>query len=330
MGDESPLISVVMPVHNAGRYLGPAVQCILGQSFTDFEFLVFDDGSTDGSADVLRDLRDPRVIAAFSATNFGYIHWLNTGVQRARGRYIARMDADDLCDRDRFRRQVEFLETHPNHVAVGTAFRAVDGDGNDLGAVPIVHTHREIRLGLLDRSHFAHGSMLIRNTGELFYDREYYPAEDYDLWVRLLSAGRLANLTDELYAWRRHDQGTTHRATELSVRNSNRIRDRYVSDLVSGGRCTRLLEAALSPIVGHERGRELWRLFRANVRDLGLSQSERRALFVVLLRNVGSPRLSVRYVPCCIRLLSYSERVRFFSPFLREWLMRRARRCRFV
>jgi hypothetical protein len=170
--------------------------------------------------------------------------------------------------------------------------------------------------------------MLMRNTGSLSYNEGYYPAEDYDLWVRLLSAGRLANLPETLYTWRRHAEGTTQRVNEQSIRSSNRIRDRYAAELMAKGMYARLLEAVLSPVISHERAGELWQIVRSGVRNSSATESQRRALESVLLRNVVSPRLSARYFPFCVGLLPFPRRPVFCRRFLVAWGARRASRWR--
>ena len=118
MGD--PMVSVVMPVFNAERYLRDAVDSVLSQDFQDFEFIVLDDGSSDTSCDILKGYADPRLHRVHNTQNMGIPSVLNKGFSLARGRYIARMDADDVCRPSRFSQQVAFLESHQQRLSLLT------------------------------------------------------------------------------------------------------------------------------------------------------------------------------------------------------------------
>src|SRR5262245_33145279 len=123
-------VSVVLPVFNAARFLPEAVRSILGQTYDAFELIVVDDGSVDGSGELAADLAasDPRV-EVIRRRHEGLVPALNAGLERARGHYVARMDADDVAHAERFQRQVAYLDAHPASVAVGSAMEVVDADG---------------------------------------------------------------------------------------------------------------------------------------------------------------------------------------------------------
>ena len=114
-----PVISVVLPVYNCADYVAEAVQSILDQTFSNFEFLIIDDGSTDATSNVLQGFRDPR-IRSITQENHGLAFTLNRGLELSRGRYVARQDADDISLPDRLGKQVAFLEAHPACALVGT------------------------------------------------------------------------------------------------------------------------------------------------------------------------------------------------------------------
>src|SRR5262245_12232894 len=124
---EAPRLSVLMPMRDASRFLAEAVESILAQSYEGFEFLIFDDGSSDDSCAIVQRyaIRDPR-IALYRGTAAGYAVWLREGVVRARGELIARMDADDISHPQRFARQVAYLDAHPECVALGADVLMVD------------------------------------------------------------------------------------------------------------------------------------------------------------------------------------------------------------
>ena len=117
-----PRVSVVMPAYNAEKYIGEAIDSILNQTFTDFEFIIIDDGSSDRTADIVKSYSDPRIRLLANERNSGIVASLNRGIQKATGKYIARMDADDYSRLDRIKKQVDFLDNHPEVIALGTSF----------------------------------------------------------------------------------------------------------------------------------------------------------------------------------------------------------------
>lgn len=201
-----------MPAFNAERFLVAAVESILGQAFRDFEFRIFDDGSTDRTLETLCRLasKDARIVVQ-SARHQGYTPLLNKGVSQSRGEFIARMDADDIAMPDRFARQIEYLQKHPECVAVGSSIQLIDEDGDPFTIQHCPTTHEEI-----DAAHLRggggtmpHPSLMmrteaIRRVGG--YHTEYEPAEDLDLLLRLAEIGRLANLGEPLLKYRVHAQ----------------------------------------------------------------------------------------------------------------------------
>src|SRR5271165_3771001 len=146
-----PIISVLMPVYNAERYVAQAVESILRQTDNSFEFLIFDDGSHDRSLTILNRYAtiDSR-IRLFPREHTGYTRLLNEGLQLARGKYLARMDADDLSRPDRFRVQRNYLDTHESCVAVGAQSLLIDSDGDPIAFYRVPHEHEEI-----DRRHMS-------------------------------------------------------------------------------------------------------------------------------------------------------------------------------
>jgi glycosyltransferase involved in cell wall biosynthesis len=205
-----PVISVVMPVYNAAAYLSAAVDSILAQTFTDFELIAIDDGSTDASLEILQQMaeRDSR-IRIISRPNTGIVGALNDGVARAQGEFVARMDADDVALPHRFERQLGFLRETPGCVAVGSALLLMDSDGDPIGVQQWATTHEEIdRLLLTGWSGLAHPTAMIRKAALQQvggYRSEYEWVEDKDLWLRLAEIGQLANLSEPLLRYRVHE-----------------------------------------------------------------------------------------------------------------------------
>jgi glycosyltransferase involved in cell wall biosynthesis len=202
----TPRVSVVLSVHNGAADLPKAVDTILAQTFSDFELIAINNGSTDGTAVVLDDLRDPRV-RVFHQDNMGFPAALNRGIALARGRYIARQDHDDWAKPTRLERQVAFLETNQDYALVGT--RAEIWAGNRKTARTHDHPtdNTELQFELLFDNPFVHSSMLLRKSaleivGLYTTDPARQPPEDYELWSRIARCYKVANLPERLTIYR--------------------------------------------------------------------------------------------------------------------------------
>jgi glycosyltransferase involved in cell wall biosynthesis len=203
-----PRISVIMSVYNAERHLADAIRSILNQTFTDFEFLIVNDGSRDSSAAIMDAFAesDPR-IRVIRQENRGLIASLNRMLDEARAPLVARMDADDISLPTRFERQIAFLSEHTDHGVVGTNTHELD-EGGIIFECSDLHPldHFGIATAMEYRSPICHPSVMMRRDAILAvggYRRPYTHCEDYDLWLRLLERTRLANLPDRLLLYRR-------------------------------------------------------------------------------------------------------------------------------
>jgi glycosyltransferase involved in cell wall biosynthesis len=205
-----------MAVRDGERHLNDALDSVLEQTYADFELLVFDDGSRDGTAGLLRRYqeRDERV-HVLSGPRRGYVHALNDLLTKAAGEFVARMDADDVCRPERLARQVAFLDVHPRVVCVGTATDRIDARGRLIGRrVPPVEDAAIQEELLSGHNPIVHPSVLmrtevVRRVGG--YAVELAPAEDLDLWLRLGEHGELANLPEILLAYRMHTDSVSER-----------------------------------------------------------------------------------------------------------------------
>jgi glycosyltransferase involved in cell wall biosynthesis len=207
----APTVSVVMTVYNTADYVAEAVESILKQTFADFELVIVDDGSTDGSTAILRELaaRDAR-IRLVSRPNTGIVRAANEGLAMATGRYVARMDSDDISDPTRLAKQVEYMEAHPDCVLLGSRVIVCDPYGSAVYRSGHKLAHEEIDAQLMSR----HGgwavvqpsSMLrtnaVRRVGG--YRGTINMSEDHDLFLRLAEVGQVANLPEALLRYRRH------------------------------------------------------------------------------------------------------------------------------
>lgn len=212
-----PLISVVMPVWNGEPLVRAALDSILSQTFTNFECLVINDGSTDGTRAVLESIRDPR-LRVVNRGHRGLVSSLNEGIALARGRYIARMDADDFSKPERFELQAAFLDRHPDVAIVGTGYEIVNPSGRLLEICQLPLRDADIRRALFFETPFGHGTVMMRRQAVLDaggYRDTSWPVEDYDLWRRMVSHGRAANLPHVLYRHLVNPDGICARQPEL-------------------------------------------------------------------------------------------------------------------
>ena len=202
----SPRVTVLMSVHNGERYLQDAVDSILRQTWKDFEFLVVNDGSTDGSADILDACNDARMRIIHLDWSGG-AHALNHGLELARGEYVANLDQDDMSYPLRLQAQVTFLDRYPDVAVVGTACESLDEDSQTTALRVLVTEDREIRKMLLRANPLVHTSAMyrrqpIREFGG--FNPRLKLMFDYDLWSRVAVEHKLANLPDVLTVKRLH------------------------------------------------------------------------------------------------------------------------------
>ncbi len=223
----TPLITVIMPAYNVGKYVAEAIESILNQTFRNFEFLIFNDGSTDDTAHIIRQYadKDQRITFFDYQQNTGYLKHLNEGIDKAKGKYIARMDADDISLPERFAKQVAFMENNLEMVVVGTKYTTF---GERIFTRQLEENDEQIRVHLLEGCTFSHPSVLMRakvlKDNNLYYDLNYYPAEDYHFWVVLSKYGKLANLTDILLFYRLHEEQISVQKNEIQQNKIHKIR----------------------------------------------------------------------------------------------------------
>lgn len=232
-----PLVTVLMAVYNDLPFLSPAVESVLAQSFKNLEFLIVEDGSSDGCAEYLGALRDPRVRVLRNQGNLGLTRSLNHGLDAARGQFIARMDADDICEPHRLERQVQFLRDNPNVGIVGSSRILIDEAGREVAFAPAAESDLAIRWKCLLGNPFAHPTVMLRRevfeAHGLRYDESFRTAQDYELWTRLLSHTCAANLAEPLLRYRlRAGVSRLNKAEQLA--NHDRIALSAIRRLVPG------------------------------------------------------------------------------------------------
>ena len=225
----APRVSVALAVHNGEQYLAEAVRSILTQSFSDFELIAVDDGSTDRSGRILQDAadQDRRVRILHHEQTKGLPRSLNCAIGSARGEFVARMDADDISLSRRFDRQVSFLDANSECLAVGCRILVIDEDGDPLWREKQAETHEGIEWVLLrGMGGIPHPGAMFRRDAFVAVGgyREKFPvAQDIDLWLRLGEKGRLANVTEILLKYRRHFAAASWQKYELQRETVERV-----------------------------------------------------------------------------------------------------------
>jgi len=201
-----PNISVILPVYNGLPYLRDAVNSILTQSIHDFELIIINDGSTDDSEVIIKNINDPRVHYVIQS-NQGLAVTLNKSVQLAKGKFIARLDQDDFMLQSRIAKQVEYLESHPDCAMVGTWSEIWVGNKPTDRKHKHPTSHEALQLELLFDNPFVHSSVMmradvLRELGGYSEDKLRQPPEDYELWSRISRKYRVANIPEVLTVYR--------------------------------------------------------------------------------------------------------------------------------
>lgn len=224
---ESPIVSVIIPVYNVDAYLQVAINSIINQSFSNLELILVDDGSEDDSLSICKSFQDARIKILINDENKGLAYSLNKGMRQAKGKYIARMDGDDIAQKDRLKTQVEFLDKNPNVGLVGTWMRSF-GASNFLKKYPENIT--DCRIELLFEVPVGHPSVMFRldlvEKFDLFYNEEYETyGEDYDLWIRFSHHTDIANIGIPLLQYRTY---------QTSNKRKDQAKRQYRADLLRG------------------------------------------------------------------------------------------------
>ena len=204
-GDELPLITVAMPIYNAGKYLRFAVLSIVNQTFTNWELLIIDDGSTDNALKDIADIKDKRIRILRDGINRGLAARLNEAIDLARGQYFARMDGDDVSYPERFERQLSVLKNKPELDLVATRAITIDESNKTIGLFPYTISHKEICAKPWRGFYFPHPTWM----GKIAWFRHYrysvpspYCCEDQELLLRSFNKSRFSTLDEILFAYR--------------------------------------------------------------------------------------------------------------------------------
>lgn len=253
-----PKLSVLMPVFNTAPYLREAMDSMLAQTFTDFELIVLNDCSPDNADEILDAYNDPRIVRYKGVKNAGLSNVLNIGIEMAKGKYIARMDSDDISLPNRLQVQVDYLEAHPEIDLVSVGMQL-------FGAKEEVWIRElnpeKVKINALFHSPVLHASSVWKKDAfekhGLRFRQEMVPAEDYDLWTRALLKGlKLVNLPEVLYEYRIHDAQATLQ-TDRTAAKSHEVQMAYLREALP----------SLSDKKRETFPKKLWPVFFANLRD---------------------------------------------------------------
>jgi len=223
---KTPIVTVLMPVYNGAKYLSEAIDSILNQTFEDFEFLIIDDGSTDDSLEFIKSYDDHRMRLVVNDKNIGQTATLNKGLELAVGKYIARMDQDDISLPFRLEKQIKFMEENSEIGISGTSLQTIGFNTNEIYSYAAEHS--DIILNLFFHEPFIGHPTVIMNRhciieNELFYDERYVHVSDYELWSRALHFVKLANINEVLLYYRINPNQATQKHRNYNLRYESKV-----------------------------------------------------------------------------------------------------------
>lgn len=232
--NRNPKVTVLMPVYNGEKYLKEAINSILTQTFTDFEFLIIDDASTDRTSEILHSYGDPRMRIITNEENLGLTKSLNKGLAVARGEYIARMDADDISLPKRLEVQTKFMESNPEIGVCGSWIKIIGRSAFEIWKYPT--GSNEIQCKQLFECSVAHPSVIftkdLNNQNHVRYDPLFKRAQDYDLWVRISTLYPLANIGKVLLKHRIHPGSIGQSYSNDQKKYADQIRYRQLREFL--------------------------------------------------------------------------------------------------
>lgn len=229
---QESLISVVMPVYNGEKYLREAIESILKQTYTDFEFLIINDGSSDNTDEIIRSYTDRRIVYLQNDGNRGLVYTLNYGISVAKGEYIARMDADDISFPERFTQQIDAFRNDPKLGFCGTWAKVIGTQK----PFRVESDPEKLRCKLLFKNQFVHSSLMFRRELLLAewppYKKDNFPAEDYALWIDLATKTKMTNIPMFLLGYREHASQISSESSIKQRLKTNELRLTQFTDLL--------------------------------------------------------------------------------------------------
>jgi len=224
ISEPPPAVSVIMSFHNDADYIGSAIESILHQSFQDFEFLIFNDGSVDNSEKIVKSFKDPRIKLYKNNINRGLTSCLNQLLILSTGKFIARMDADDISFKDRLAIQTKEFDIDNQLVLLGSNAIQIDENDNDLGKWTFPSSNNEIKANLLFKTTFIHPTVMIKKSAltdnNITYNEQLKYSQDRELWFKLIPFGTMKNLSRPLLYYRRHTNQITLKKQDEQINSS--------------------------------------------------------------------------------------------------------------
>ncbi|CAH1553005.1 glycosyltransferase [Vibrio rotiferianus] len=216
----NPLVSIILPVFNAERYISQTLESLIEQTYDNYELIILDDGSNDNSLSIIKSFatRSGKV-KVISRENKGLIASLNELLSLCQGQYIARADADDIYIQDRIEKQVKYLQSNPDIAVVGTSYNHISENGTYLSSRRQLIHPESLQVSVLFGSPLAHPTVMINKSicgKDLYYDNDYPYAEDYELWIRLIHKCnyKIANISENLVNYRVHGNSVSSQFME--------------------------------------------------------------------------------------------------------------------
>jgi glycosyltransferase involved in cell wall biosynthesis len=234
---KTPMISVVMPAYNAERYIEQSINSILNQTFRDFEFIIINDFSKDRTKEIIEKFKkkDKRIILLNNKKNLKVPLTRSRGLKIAKGKYIAVMDADDIAIKNRLELQYSFMEKNRNIFLCGGSAIVIDEEGNTIGILRKTNNIEKVKKNLLKGNPIVHSSVMFRNTGEYFYREKFEDADEYDVYLRILSDGRkITNIPDFLVKFRLSKGSTSFKKGFERTFFPQKIKEFYMQRIKEG------------------------------------------------------------------------------------------------
>lgn len=236
-------VSIIMPVYNGEKYVNKSIKSVLDQNFKDFELIVINDGSTDSTLEKIKLFLDVRIKVINNNTNLGIQKSLNIGLKKAKGDYIARIDADDIwINKNKLKKQIDFMENNTDYILCGTGAICVDSKGEEIFRYFKPKSDKDIRNTILSRNCFIHSSVLFRkeigiNLGGYSEDIKYKHIEDYELWLRMGLIGKMYNFSDHdiMYTIHKDSISSKNKVEQLkkSIRVSKVYKNKYPRKIIN-------------------------------------------------------------------------------------------------
>ena len=313
-----PLISVVLPVYNAEQYVKDTIKSILVQSYQNFELIIINDGSTDNSEEYIVQFKDTRIKYIKNEKNLKLIQTLNLGLSLAKGKYIARIDADDIALPNRFEKQIDFLENNMEYGIVGSFAKTF---GSEKIKLTFVEEDLDIRYALLTHNPFVHSSVMIRNQilikNKLSFDLNQLHVEDYDLWIKILKYSKGKILPDILIKYRIHESQISVVHNNIQEINTKKTQKDYLTSLLP-----EFKEVDLLFDIFHNQKRTISDviLFLSNIKSISLENinSLNKKLTKTLIKNAKNKIISAEKITFkeLLKLFKYRNEFTFIQKLV--------------